>query len=676
MSSSSKYINPALAKLTAGGGEMGEIIRSYNWATSPIGPVDSWPQSLKTSLSIILHSKFPMFLFWGKRLICFYNDAYRPSLGNDGKHPSALGMPGEEVWPEIWPDIKPMIDQVLSGGEATWSEDQLLPIYRNGQMEDVYWTFSYSPVIDETGKACAVFVTCSETTAKVQTLEALSESKDLFEFAIEATELGVWDFNPQTNKFTGNERLKEWFGLPPSSEIDLSDAIAVMAERDQERVQKAIQDSLVYGSSGRYDIEYSIINPLTGVERVVRAKGKAWFGPDETAYRFNGTLQDVTQQVASKKELETVAERLQLAIDAGNLGSYEFILSTGEIVATPQCKLQLGLNADDELSFSKLISLIPAEDRSMNESSVRNAILNNTTYHADYRIKANDGSTRWVRTSGNPVYNELGEAFKIVGITLDITEQKEFSDELSRQVAGQTTELQRSNEDLLQFAHVTSHDLKEPIRKIRIFANRIQEELGDDLPEKGIRYLEKIQNASSRVMSMIESVLEYSQLNASQPHVESIDLNKIILDVESDLEVLIQEKKAILYKDPLPSIEGYSVLIYQLFYNILNNALKFSKASVVPEIRITHQLIEQPVPGIVVTIEDNGIGFDNEYQSRIFTTFARLNSKDDYPGTGLGLALCKKIVERHHGSLSATGEVDRGAIFTITLPIRQQKSII
>lgn len=128
-----------------GGGECGALVRSINWSKNPVGAIENWPQSLRTTLSIILNSKFPMFLFWGPELICFYNDAYRPSLGNDGKHPQAMGQSGKETWPEIWHFIEPIIVKVLAGGEACWNEDQLLPIYRNGKLEDVYWTFSYSP---------------------------------------------------------------------------------------------------------------------------------------------------------------------------------------------------------------------------------------------------------------------------------------------------------------------------------------------------------------------------------------------------------------------------------------------------------------------------------------------------------------------------------------------------
>ncbi|MEP6803306.1 MAG: PAS domain S-box protein, partial [Flavobacterium sp.] len=157
----------------ARGGEMGALTRAKDWSKTPIGAVELWPQSLRTTLGILLNSKFPMFLFWGPDHICFYNDAYRPSLGNDGKHPAILGQKGAEYWPEIWDFIAPLIDQVLTEGEATWHENQLLPIYRNGKMEDVYWTFSYSPVNNDDGKIAGVLVICDETTEKVKLVQNL-----------------------------------------------------------------------------------------------------------------------------------------------------------------------------------------------------------------------------------------------------------------------------------------------------------------------------------------------------------------------------------------------------------------------------------------------------------------------------------------------------------------------
>jgi PAS domain S-box-containing protein len=293
-----------------GGGEMGELTRRHNWSETSIGSPENWPQSLRTTLSIILSSRFPMFLFWGPDLTCFYNDAFRPSLGNNGKHPSILGAKGADGWAEIWAVIKPLIDQVLSGGEATWSEDQLIPIYRNGKIEDVYWTFSYSPVNDESGKPAGVFVTCTETTEKVINLQKISESKDELSFAIEATELGTFDFNPATAKFSANERLKNWFGHYPTEEIELSQALAAIAEGDRQRVSEAINRALEFDSGGKFDIIYTIVHPQTKKETVVHAKGRSWFNDLGEPYRFNGTLQDITHEYQVRRALDEKERKL------------------------------------------------------------------------------------------------------------------------------------------------------------------------------------------------------------------------------------------------------------------------------------------------------------------------------------------------------------------------------
>ena len=258
----------------------------------------------------------------------------------------------------------------------------------------------------------------------------------------------------------------------------------------------------------------------------------------------------------------------------------------------------------------------------------------------------------------------------IVRVNYHISEKKyrQLSEDLEIIVQKRTKELQRSNEDLLQFAHVASHDLKEPVRKFKTFIGRLQEEYGNILPEKGRDYLNRMTVAADRMSSMIEGVLKYSSLNEEGEINTSVDLNEIIKSIEADLEVMINQKKAEIVKDELPVIEGAPVLIYQLFYNLINNSLKFSREN--PVVRIFSSV--ETVDGMKyakIMVADNGIGFKQTYANKIFDAFSRLNTKDKYEGTGLGLALCKKIAERHHGSISAAGEEGKGAVFTILLPI-------
>jgi hypothetical protein len=147
-------------------GEIGGLISAFDWSKTCIGPIEQWPLSLKITLSNILHSAFPMFLFWGSDFLCFYNEAFRPSLGIEGRHP-AIGKKAIAVWGDIWNIIGPLIQQVILTHKAVWFEDQLVPFYRDGKVEDIYWTFSYSPAFGEDNRVCGVLVTCMETTKAV-----------------------------------------------------------------------------------------------------------------------------------------------------------------------------------------------------------------------------------------------------------------------------------------------------------------------------------------------------------------------------------------------------------------------------------------------------------------------------------------------------------------------------
>lgn len=200
-----------------------------------------------------------------------------------------------------------------------------------------------------------------------------------------------------------------------------------------------------------------------------------------------------------------------------------------------------------------------------------------------------------------------------------------------------------------------------------MFANRLTEECGDAVGEKGAVYLEKISHATRRMFNMIDGVLSYSTVNASRQKPGSVDLTEVLRQIETDLEVVISEKSATIKYKTLPVVQGAGVLLYQLFYNLINNSLKFSRDKVAPVISVREEVSDDP-DKIRLVLEDNGIGFEQEFAEKIFHTFTRLNSKDKYEGTGLGLSLCKKIAEFHNGFIEAFGVRDKGARFVITLP--------
>ncbi len=299
-------------------------------------------------------------------------------------------------------------------------------------------------------------------------------------------------------------------------------------------------------------------------------------------------------------------------------------------------------------------------------------------YKREFRLKEHNIDVyRWFIGQAVPVHDHSGKLIKWFGSCTDIQEQKTFSEKLEAQVGQRTIELQRSNEDLQQFAHVASHDLKEPVRKIKTFTNRLEQNLHGKLDENGTRFIERIHAATNRMFNMIDGVLAYSTINADEQTPSLVDLNEVVKSIETDLEVTLQSSNAIIQFNNLPVVEGAPVLLYQLFYNLINNSIKFAKAGVQPQITFNSEIVTTNKKQFArIIFSDNGIGFDPGDSERIFNSFTRLNSKDKYEGTGLGLSLCRKIAERHGGNIIASGTPGEGATFTIILPVEQKNKSI
>lgn len=278
-----------------------------------------------------------------------------------------------------------------------------------------------------------------------------------------------------------------------------------------------------------------------------------------------------------------------------------------------------------------------------------------------------------------------GEIVKWVGTLTDIHSQKAASEVLERKVDERTKELMAKNEeleainhDLQQFASVASHDLKEPLRKIQIFGSILQNRFLKD-GDPALDSVNRIVDASRRMSSLINDLLSYSRLSINS-FFRKTNLRDVVNEIVSDLEIRIEEKKATINVGAMPEIDAIPGQIRQMFQNLIGNSLKFSSADVPPVIDITAQLVTQRSSEsdvaedgkyckIIVT--DNGIGFDEKYKEKIFTIFQRLNNKEEYEGTGIGLAIVKKIVDKHNGLITAQSAPDRGATFTIILPVEQ-----
>lgn len=388
-----------------------------------------------------------------------------------------------------------------------------------------------------------------------------------------------------------------------------------------------------------------------------------------TVYALMNTSIDITDLHMAQKHVKDSEEKLKMAIDSSDLRTYEGDLLTGKIKTAG--KFNSILSLDGELVNNDLIARLHPDDSPAREKAPHSTLTTGKICY-ETRMVNNDQSSKWAKTKGQIVKDENGVPTTTIGIIQDINEQRKFEEELQGQFAASTEELKRSNEDLLHFANVVSHDIREPVRKIKIFSSFLRNEKATDLNENCIKYLNKIDQSTQRMQNIIEGILSYSTLGKNSQPVEPIDLNEIIEGVKVDLELIIKEKGAIFVGCDLPQIEGAPILITQLFYNLMQNALKFSKADEPPRVIITcSSTTIDEMEAVQIKIKDNGIGMDAAFTERIFTAFERLHSKDKYEGNGLGLSLCRKIAQRHNGTITAIGEKDNGAEFIVTLPLKQ-----
>jgi len=307
-------------------------------------------------------------------------------------------------------------------------------------------------------------------------------------------------------------------------------------------------------------------------------------------------------------------------------------------------------------------------------------------FSIEYRMRRHDGEYRWILNSAVPTYDANGEFTGYTGSCIEIHDKRVMSEELEKLVDERTHELkeanlnlERSNNDLAQFAYVASHDLQEPLRKIITFSSRLRERFGTLLPDGAKEFIERINNSAERMRNLIDDLLNFSRISRFDKNVIKVDLDKVLKDVLSDFDLLVQEKNAILHIDRLPVIQAVPLQMNQLFHNLVANALKFTRAHVAPEILILCRTLSEndikkypnlnaSVPHYEITFRDNGIGFPQEFADQIFIIFQRLNEKGKYPGTGIGLALCRKIVRNHHGEIYAESRENEGSTFYVILP--------
>lgn len=389
-------------------------------------------------------------------------------------------------------------------------------------------------------------------------------------------------------------------------------------------------------------------------------------------------LIDVTNGKESEHNLEEIVEGLRMAVDAAEMGTWEMDLATGLTLTSERHRNIMGYSQDSAWTRDQYLARVHSEDLDRVQKEFDKAIESGKLFY-EARIVRPEGNVRWIRVNGITIYSH-GTPVRMLGTIVDITEQRAASEDLEKTVAIGTKQLRRlnkqlekSNHELEQFAYIASHDLQEPLRKIQTFTTLVENVDGESARRK---YLNKIREEAQGMSALVRDVLMFSRLSAI-PEFDSVDLNQIVDDMKAELTTIIAEKKATITAGQLPMVMGIPRQLTQLISNIVHNSLKFCTAA--PDIRITarppsvndrqmHPRLRSDREYIILAIQDNGIGFDEKYSEQIFQIFQRLNPREAYPGNGIGLALCKKIVENHHGAISASSAPGIGTTISIILP--------
>ena len=331
-----------------------------------------------------------------------------------------------------------------------------------------------------------------------------------------------------------------------------------------------------------------------------------------------------------------------------------------------------GYKAEEIIGKNFRIFYFPQDrDNKLPEKLLERVIREGKSAYEGWRVRK-DGSTFWGSIVVTALHDDNGEVIGLSKVTRDLTEKKKAEDKMREYLA----ELENRNSELEQFAYIASHDLQEPMRKIQTFTEVIERNLDDEVIVK--RYFEKINTSARRMVEIITSVLNYSRLSKERDLREDADLNEVLAGIESDFELPIREKNAKIVYNGLPVLKAHPLQMHQLFSNLISNALKFSSGS--PVITISSQKIAKegmkssPVvltagQYLEIVVKDNGIGFEQEYENLIFSMFQRLHPRQEYAGTGIGLAICKKIMENHKGFMRAEGEPRKGSSFYLYFPL-------
>jgi PAS domain S-box-containing protein len=628
------------------------------------------------------------------------NDTYLSIV--DRSEADFVNKPLFVALPEVKSSIETILNDVMKTGVAYNGNEFEVTIKRFGKPEQCYFNFVYQPLVEASGEISGIFVVATEVTQQVLVKQRLQRSENQFRTLVTQSPFAKAILKgPDFVISLANESMLKNIWRRELSDVVGRRLLDVFPELEGQDFPQILNEVYQTGILYRANEALLVVNGPGGLKaHYLDLQYAPIFETDDIVSGIMVSVNDVTDKVTLRKDISEAAERLSLATDGTQLATWDLNLETKNIIYSGRLAAIFGFSEDQILTHQEMRDLIHPDDRvNVVEPAFRQA-LETGNYYYEARVIHPDGSIHWIRTQGKILYNDRHQPLRMLGTMMDITDRKEdelalktsedkyrtLADQLESQVQLRTkeltianSELVKTNMELAQFAYVASHDLQEPLRKIQTFATRILETEIGNISERGQDYFRRMQASSTRMQQLIVDLLAFSRANAIEKHFDETDLNVVLNNVKEQLSDVIQQSNAMITSDHLPT---RNVIVYQfeqLFTNLIANAIKFTKPDIQPVITIrtgtiSGDMIAMPDADTkaayqYISFSDNGIGFEPQFKDRIFQVFQRLHNRSAYEGTGIGLAICKKIVDNHKGMIDAIGKPGNGATFVIYLPV-------
>ena len=641
------------ARLIHGDGEMAQLTREHDWSRTPLGPVDQWPDALLITVNTVLASRQPMFLFWGQELIQFYNDAYRPSLGPD-KHPTALGQRGRECWPEIWGIIGPQIDSVMREGAATWHEDALVPYYRDGKLEDIYWTYSYSPVRDARGEIQGILVNCTETTGRVlaererdATARRLSRVLQSIGDAVIVTdaEACILSMNPVAEQLTGWSEAE-------AAGVSLDRVFLILHESSRQLSESPVAKVVRLGTTVGL-ANHTLLVRRDGTEVSIDDSAAPIRSDDGKLIGIVLVFRDIAGRRAAERERDALSAQLQLIMDA--LPSYVSYIGRDLRYVRVNRRYVESFGQPAEHIVGRAIDEVLG-DAAFDIRPHLEAALAGQPQQFEVKVKTVDGE-RTLQIVQLPDVSGDGQVRGVVVQGADITDLRRSEAAL------------RQSEKLAAVGRLASsiaHEINNPLESVTNLLYLCQ--ASEDLLEVQ-HYLELAERELRRVSAISSQTLRFHKQATNPTPVTCEELIESVLALYQgrlvNSHVVVDKRKRT--NEAVVCFEGE---IRQVLHNLVGNAIDAMHPLGGRLLVRSRKAIDWDTGrrGLVITLADTGTGMNAQTLKKLYEPFYTTKG---IGGTGLGLWLSKEIVDRHHGALrvrSSQKEGRTGTVIALFLP--------